>query len=139
MNKETKKELGFGCKICKNGKKWGENNSYQKESYRRQMREIKLKNSKYHDKDGYVTISVVLDGDITGTQVYEHRYIIEKELGRRLTTTEQVHHINGIRDDNSRENLMLCASKKDHMEIHRFSKVFNNVISDRVNSSAVFA
>lgn len=45
--------------------------------------------------------------------VLEHRLIIARELGRPLLRTEQVHHIDGIKDHNARSNLMLI-SPLDH-------------------------
>lgn len=42
--------------------------------------------------------------------IAEHRLVMEQHLGRRLTKTETIHHINGKRDDNRLENLELWAS-----------------------------
>lgn len=62
--------------------------------------------------DGYKTFL------IHGRYVREHLLIAEKALGRRLPKGAQVHHINGIRDDNRPENLVVCPDGKYHQLLH---------------------
>jgi hypothetical protein len=42
-----------------------------------------------------------------GKRVLQHRAVIEQYLGRELQPFENVHHVNGVRDDNRIENLEL--------------------------------
>lgn len=49
--------------------------------------------------------------------VLEHRYKIEKKIGRFLSENEVVHHLNMRKDDNRLENLLLMTAS-EHMSLH---------------------
>jgi hypothetical protein len=49
---------------------------------------------------------------------FQHRIVMEEHLGRFLDKRERIHHANGVRHDNSIQNLVLVASHSDHMKQH---------------------
>lgn len=60
------------------------------------------------NNEGYVFVKVNGHPNAQrGGYVAEHRFVVEKRLGRYLYPDEQVHHKNGVRDDNRDENLEL--------------------------------
>lgn len=69
------------------------------------------KGGRLKTKEGYVLIR------IGNSYQKEHRFILEKHLGRTLTREDVVHHVNGIKDDNRLENLVL-TNHPSHARIH---------------------
>jgi hypothetical protein len=69
---------------------------------------------------GYVLVKVDESkySIIANGYAYEHKYIMEKTLGRKLIKGEIVHHANHNRQDNRIENLMLCDFS-NHKFMHR--------------------
>ena len=64
---------------------------------------------------------LALESDAVNRHSYktkEHRKVMEQILGRKLKPSEDVHHINGIHDDNRPENLMVIEHR-EHLKLHR--------------------
>lgn len=76
---------------------------------------------RYVRPDGYVLRRIAKDDFFYPMvtkegQASEHRLVMAKSLGRCLASWEQVHHKNGIRDDNRIENLELTTQGAHHLE-----------------------
>lgn len=63
---------------------------------------------RWHDDDGYVYIAARNDprSNVNG-YIFEHRLVMSDFLGRPLLPMENVHHKNGVKDDNQIANLEL--------------------------------
>jgi hypothetical protein len=69
-------------------------------------------------KTGYVFVAAA-DHPTANRDGYvlEHRYVMEKHLGRILAKNEHVHHINGVKSDNDLNNLVVLT-KAEHHQLH---------------------
>ena len=65
-------------------------------------------------KHGYVEVWQPPGKSGRRRYVNEHRLVMEQVLGRPLTSTERVHHKNGVRHDNRPENLELWEFGHPH-------------------------
>lgn len=66
----------------------------------------------YIDANGYKMLGK------SNNRIAEHRLVMEKHLGRKLTSEDIVHHIDGNKLNNDISNLCL-TTRADHIEEHR--------------------
>lgn len=76
-----------------------------------------------HRKDGYIFVVAPEDHPYPSytkksglKYILEHRFVMEKHLGRYLTPLEVVHHINEDPSDNRIENLRLYTTQAEHIK-----------------------
>lgn len=71
--------------------------------------------------NGYVLVKVGFDhplADVRG-YAYEHRLVAETKIGRPLLPGEQVHHLDGNKQNNSPQNLEVVMGGAEHHFAHR--------------------
>lgn len=71
-------------------------------------------------KQGYFFMSVG-----KGEQEYVHRKVVEHTLGRKLSGTEIVHHVNENKADCQRTNLVVCPDDSYHQLLHARARIYD--------------
>lgn len=119
--------LHFECKECQSKRaknrplEWKLKEKIRSRNKARKKRGIPLdiptlrsKNeTSYINKLGYRILSLRLnEGDTRKKEIREHSWIMSQYLGRPLYKHENIHHKNGIRDDNRIENLELWSKSQ---------------------------
>jgi len=62
--------------------------------------------------------------------VRQNRLVMEEFLGRYLNENEVIHHVNGIKDDDRIENLVIML-KQEHLSLHHKEMVKNRTRDDK--------
>lgn len=77
------------------------------------LRPVRVPKFRYVDGNGYIRIKEPSHPNADGQgRLFEHVKVMSDLLGRPLWPDENVHHINGVRDDNRPENLQLWCTKQ---------------------------
>lgn len=101
---------------CKNTVKTRKNNPWNKGV----KQEPRCVGNTYVNNNGYIEVWVGKHTDERSSGGYqkEHRVLIELDIGRRLLEGEVVHHVDGDKTNNSKENLLLCSGNFEHRKVH---------------------
>lgn len=59
-----------------------------------------------------------------GSYVFEHILVVESVMGKFLPQDAVVHHINEIKDDNVKTNLLVCENQAYHQQLHGRLRAF---------------
>jgi hypothetical protein len=99
------------------------------EGFSETMRRVNPPSERKLSNDGYVWLYLPkYEGSKNDKRyygrIYEHRYVVEQHLGRILSPKEQIHHLDGVKNNNNIENLVLCANVREHTRLHQKEQKF---------------
>lgn len=113
MRKGTENECAFPtCERIARSQRYCEAHYAQYRSGR-ELSPLKVPTGRYINSQGYALVYKPDDPSAPKNGwVMEHRWVMSQHLGRPLFKDENVHHVNGVRDDNRIENLELWSSSQ---------------------------
>lgn len=76
------------------------------------------KGGQYETKAGYIKALKPKGHPAKGRYILQSRHVLEKKLGRHLTSKEIAHHVDGNKRNNSPENIELIESQSEHARYH---------------------
>ncbi len=84
---------------------------------RRADKSPQWKDGRRPSHDGYMRVYMPDHPSAVQGYVAEHRLVVELDTGQPIPPGFSVHHLNGVRDDNRRENLIVLSGG-DHGRLH---------------------
>lgn len=90
------------------------------------------KGGKTISSQGYILLSAAQFGG--PRQILEHRWIMQQHLGRKLKSSEIVHHINENKTDNRIENLHITDRSK-HAREHGIGRITSENTRKKISES----
>lgn len=112
-----KKHNKFCSKECKKTN-WDRTSAVRLHDHIREIGSSAFKGGIGITTDGYIWIRIKNKG-YQHDQIKLHRYLMQIKLGRKLKSTEIVHHIDENKLNNDIDNLMI-VTRSEHNKIHRF-------------------
>ena len=69
--------------------------------------------------------------------IRQHRYVVEKAMGKQLPLGAEIHHYNGNRSDNRNFNLIVCPNEAYHKLLHERAKVVFGTLYSQETYAAI--